>query len=232
MKVSGDGSLNTDQVQYQINPFDELAVEEALVIRDACGGEVIALAVGPSQVQEQIQTALAMGADRGLRVDCDKPLDAQQTAHALAGAVRRENADLLLMGKLAIDNENGQVPLMTAELLNWPHASFASKIEISEDKTSARVTCEVDGGLEVVSVTLPAVITTDLRLNEPRYASLPGILKAKKKPQDVIPLSELGELPAQSVEVTRYRTLPPREKGEIVESVAELAAVMIEKNLV
>lgn len=232
MKVSADGSLNTDQVQYQINPFDELAVEEALVIRESCGGEVIALAVGPAQVQEQIQTALAMGADRGIRVDCDKPLDALQTAHALAGAVRRENADLLLMGKLAIDNENGQVPLATAELLDWPHASFASKIEISGDKTSARVTCEVDGGLEVVLVTLPAVITTDLRLNEPRYASLPGILKAKKKPQDVIPLSELGELPPQSVEVTGYRTLPPREKGEIVESVEQLAAVLIEKNLV
>ena len=136
------------------------------------------------------------------------------------------------MGKLAIDAENGQVPLMLAELLDWPHASFASKIEVAADKKSARVTCEVDGGLEIVTVTLPAIITTDLRLNEPRYASLPGILKAKKKPSAVIPLAEVSGLPAAGVEVTAYRALPSRQKGEVVGSPEELVQKLVAKGLI
>ncbi|MBL9125275.1 MAG: electron transfer flavoprotein subunit beta/FixA family protein [Planctomycetaceae bacterium] len=232
MKLTPEGALVVDQVQYEVNPFDELAVEEALVIRDKFGGEVIALAVGPAGVAEQLQTALAMGADRSVRVETDQPLDPLQTAHALAAAVRKESPDLVLMGKLAIDAENGQVPLMLAELLGWPHASFASKVEVAADQKSARVTCEVDGGLEIVEVTLPAIITTDLRLNEPRYASLPGILKAKKKPAAVIPLAEVGELPAPSVSVAAYRTLPPRQKGEVVGSAEELAEKLLTKKLV
>lgn len=231
MKLN-DGKLVTDQLQYEINPFDELAVEEGLRIREKQGGEVVALSVGPDALAEQLQTALAMGADRAVRVSADQPLDPLQTAHALAAAIRKESPDLVLMGKLAIDAENGQVPLMLAALLDWPHASFASKIEFAADQKSATVTCEVDGGLEVVEVTLPAIITTDLRLNEPRYASLPGILKAKKKPSDVIPLSEAGELPAAAAEVVAYHTLPPRQKGEMVESADELAARLMAKNLI
>ncbi len=232
MKLTPDGGLVVDQVQYEVNPFDELAVEEALVLRDKFGGEVIALAVGPAGIAEQLQTALAMGADRSVRVETDQALDPLQTAHALAAAIRKETPDLVLMGKLAIDAENGQVPLMLAELLGWPHASFASKVEVAADQKSARVTCEVDGGLEIVEVTLPAIITTDLRLNEPRYASLPGILKAKKKPAAVIPLAEVGALPAAGVEVTAYRTLPPRQKGEVVGTAEELAERLIAKKLV
>ena len=232
MRLTADGGLVTDGLQYEVNPFDELAVEEALRIRDAKGGEVIALAVGPAGVAEQLQTALAMGADRALRVETDQALDPLQTAHALAAAVRKESPDLVLMGKLAIDAENGQVPLMLAELLEWPHASFASKVEIDAAGKSARVTCEVDGGLEVVDVELPAVITTDLRLNEPRYASLPGILKAKKKPSAVIPLTEVQGLPASQVRVATYRALPARQKGEMVESAEVLAERLLAKNLV
>ncbi|MBX3413118.1 MAG: electron transfer flavoprotein subunit beta/FixA family protein [Pirellulales bacterium] len=232
MKLTPEGGLVTDQLQYEVNPFDELAVEEGLRLREKHGGEVIAVTVGPAGLSEQLQTALAMGADRALRVDTDQPLDPLQTATALAAAVRKESPDLVLMGKLAIDAENGQVPLMLAELLDWPHASFASKIEVDPAAKIARVTCEVDGGLETVEVGLPAVITTDLRLNEPRYASLPGILKAKKKPSDVMPLAEVADLPEQGLKVAAYHTLPPRQAGEIVESVEELAARLIAKNLV
>lgn len=232
MKVSADGRLVADQIQYEVNPFDELAVEEALVIREKAGGEVIALTVGPAGATEQLQTALAMGADRALRVETDQALDPLQIATALAAAIRREEPDLVLMGKLAIDDENGLIPLMLAELLDWPHASFASKIEWEDGYQQARVTCEVDGGLEVVDIALPAVITTDLRLNEPRYASLPGILKAKKKPSDVVPFAEIGELPEAGLKVTGYRALPARQKGMMVESVEQLAEILISKNLV
>jgi len=232
MKLTGGGALVTDQLQYEVNPFDELAVEEALRIREKSGGEIVALTVGPPPLSEQLQTALAMGADRAVRVDSAEELDSLQTAVALAHAIRKEQPDLVLMGKLAIDAENGQVPLMLAELLDWPHASFASKIEIDAASKSANVTCEVDGGLEIVSVTLPAIITTDLRLNEPRYASLPGILKAKKKPQDVIPLTEVGDLPPATQSAVGYRTLPARQKGELVASAEELVAKLLAKNLI
>jgi len=232
MKLTPDGALVTDQLQYEVNPFDELAVEEGLRLREKHGGEVVAVTVGPAALSEQLQTALAMGADRALRVDTDRALDPLQTATALAAAVRKESPDLVLMGKLAIDAENGQVPLMLAELLDWPHASFASKVEVDAATKTARVTCEVDGGLETVEVGLPAIITTDLRLNEPRYASLPGILKAKKKPSDVMPLADVADLPEAGLKVAAYHTLPPRQAGEIVESVEELAARLIAKNLV
>lgn len=232
MKLTADGALVTDQLQFEVNPFDELAIEEALVIREKLGGEVVALAVGGGAASEQLLTALAMGADRALRVAIDDELDSLQIATALAAAIRREEPDLVLMGKLAIDSENGQIPLMLAELLDWPHASFASEIKLDADGSTARVTCEVDGGLEVVEVGLPAVITTDLRLNEPRYASLPGILRAKKKPSDVISPEEVGQLPGAGVRTVGYAALPSREQGEIVESAEELAEKLIGKNLV
>lgn len=232
MKLAGDGSLVTDQIQYEVNPFDELAVEEALRLREKHGGEVVVVTVGPAAASEQLQTALAMGADRAIRVDAEKPLSPLQTAQALAAVVRQEAPDLILGGKLAVDAENGQVPLMLAELIDAPHASFASKIELDAATKTARVLCEVDGGMEEVQVVLPAVITTDLRLNEPRYASLPGILKAKKKPQDVVPLTQVGELAPAGVRVEGYRTLPARQKGESVESAERLAEILLEKNLI
>jgi len=232
MKLTGGGELVTDQIQYEVNPFDDLAVEEALRLREKFDGEVIALTVGPPAAGEQLQTALAMGADRAMRVEFSDELDPLQIATALAEAVRRESPDLVLCGKLAIDDENGQVPLMLAELLDWPHASFASEIVVEGDAQKARVTCEVDGGLELVEVELPAVITTDLRLNEPRYASLPGILRAKKKPSDVIPGEEVQGLPARAMSVVGHRQLPARAQGEIVESAEELAEKLISKNLI
>ncbi len=232
MKLTPAGALVTDQIQYEVNPFDELAVEEALRIRERVGGEVVVLSVGGAAAGEQLQTALAMGADRAVRVDLAGELDPLITAQALAVAIQREQPDLVLMGKLAVDAENGQVPLMVAELLDWPHASFASKIELDAAGKVAQVTCEVDGGLEHVEVTLPAVVTTDLRLNEPRYASLPGILKAKKKPQAVIAAGELPDLPSATVQVEGYRTLPARQKGEMLGSVEELVAKLVAKGLV
>lgn len=233
MRLTPAGGLVTDGVTFEMNAFDELAVEEALQIRDRVGGEVVVLAVGPAAAGESLQSALAMGADRALRVDAPADLEPLVVARALAAAIAREAPDLVLMGKLAIDAENGQIPLMTAELLDWPHASFASRIELQGDGTSARVTCEVDGGLEIVEVDLPAVITTDLRLNQPRYASLPGILKAKKKPSASVPLSELVAEPSSGgYRVTAYRALPARQRGETLDTPEALAAKLIERGLV
>ena len=176
-------SLDLDNVQFEVNPFDELAVEEALRIREAAGEvEVVVVTVGGEECQQQLISALAMGADRAVRIDCSGELDSLQVAGALAAVARREGPDLVLSGKLAVDDECGQVPAMLAGLLGWPQANQASSIEISADASSAEVVCEVDAGLETVALDFPAVVTADLRLNEPRYASLPGIMKAKKKP--------------------------------------------------
>jgi len=235
IRVHRDGrALELDGVKYDVNPFDELAVEEALRLRDAGAGvdEVVVVTVGPEAAQPQLVSALAMGADRALRVDAPEDLDALQIARALRGVVEREKPVLVLAGKLAYDDESGQVPAMLAGLLGWPQASQASKIALSAGVASARVTCEVDAGLEEVEVTLPAVITADLRLNEPRYASLPGIMKAKKKPQDVIPLAELGDFGAPRARVIRYRPLPPKPAGVRVASVAALVAALSEKKLI
>ncbi len=232
MKIGSDGSLVPAE-KYEVNPFDELAVEEALRIREARGtAEVIAATVGTETSREQLLAALAMGADRAILVKTDVELDALQAATLLAAVVGRESPDLVLMGKLAVDDENGQVCGMLAGMLDWPQANFASKIELSEDAGSATVTREVDGGLEQVSVDLPAVITTDLRLNEPRYASLPGIMKAKKKPMDIIDAGELGALPAERSRIVAYRPLPPREPGVICKTPEELVQKLVEAKLV
>jgi electron transfer flavoprotein beta subunit len=171
-----------------------------------------------------------MGADRAIRVDAAVELDALQVARCLAHVARRESPDLVLAGKLAVDDENGQVPAMLAELLGWPQASQASTVELI-DGGRARVVCEVDAGLEEVEVGLPAVITADLRLNEPRYASLPGIMKAKKKPAEVLPLHAAGIGTARA-RVRAYRELPPKPPGVKVTSAEELVAALLERKLI
>lgn len=234
MRIASDGkSLVTNDIKFEVNPFDELAVEEALRIKEAgIADEVVVTTVGPSECQEQLLTALAMGADRAIRVDTDAELDSLQVAKALAGVIQKESPDLVIMGKLATDDENWQICPMVAELIGWPQASYASKIDFINDNKTAKVTCEVDAGLEEVEVDLPALITTDLRLNEPRYASLPGIMKAKRKPVDVIALSEVGDPGETRARTVAYRPLPPKEKGVLVESAEALAEMLIERKLV
>ena len=233
MKIGSDGGLAVAGVKYEPNPFDELAVEEALRIREARGEvEVVAVTVGGDACREQLLSALAMGADRAIRVAASDDLDGLQVATVLAAVVRREAPDLVLMGKLAVDDENGQVCGMLAGLLDWPQANFASKIELSDDAKSATVTREVDGGLEQVRVELPAVITTDLRLNEPRYASLPGIMKAKKKPMEVVDAEDLTSLPPGRSRILAYRSLPTRQAGVKCESPEDLARRLIEAKLI
>jgi electron transfer flavoprotein beta subunit len=235
IRVTADGAaLELDGVKFEVNPFDELAVEEALRIQEQRGDdvEVVVTTVGDESCHQQLISVLAMGAGRAVRVDTQEDLDSLQVAKALAAIVEREKPDLVLAGKLAVDDESGQVPMMLAGLLGWPQANQASKIELSDDATSARVTCEVDAGLEEVSVPLPAVITADLRLNEPRYASLPGIMKAKKKPFDVVPLADLGDVGVAREKATAYRSLPRKAAGIKVESVDALVEALSEKKLI
>ena len=200
------------------------AVEEALRNREARGEvEVVAVTIGTEATREQLLATLAMGADRAVLVKTDEELDSLQTATLLAAVVNKESPDLVLMGKLAVDDENGQICGMLAGLLDWPQANFASKIVLTDDASSATVTCEVD---------VPAVITTDLRLNEPRYASLPGIMKAKKKPMDILDAAELGVLPARRSRITAYRPLPARQSGVICKTTEELARKLVEAKVV
>ncbi len=232
MRITGDGSLMTSDIKFEVNPFDEFAIEEALRIREAKSDvEVVVVTIGGEICREQLLAALAMGADRAIRVDTEASLDGGQVAKCLAAVVEKESPELVMSGKLAVDDENGQIPAMLAALLGWPQASGASKIEFVDDAT-VKVTCEVDAGLEEVQVGLPAVISADLRLNEPRYASLPGIMKAKKKPKDVIPVADCGELGSERAKVTTYRELPPKAAGKIVGSVDELLKELSDKKLI
>ena len=224
IRISGEGAaLDLDNVQFEVNPFDELAVEEALRIKEARGEE---------ECEQQLVSAMAMGADRAVRVHHEGQLDSLQVAKALAAVVEREEPDLVLSGKLAVDDECGQVPAMLAGLLGWPQASQASDIELSEDASRATVVCEVDAGLETVSLDLPAVVMADLRLNEPRYASLPGIMKAKKKPIATLGIEELGVLGSARSRVTGFRALEDKPPGIKVGSVEELVQALEEKKLI
>ncbi|MHB8383921.1 MAG: electron transfer flavoprotein subunit beta/FixA family protein [Candidatus Binataceae bacterium] len=215
IRVLPDGSgIATDNVKWVINPFDEIAIEEALRIKEKqAGSEVVLVTIGQSTWQEQLRTGLAMGADRAILVKSDGYLDPLALARILAKIAGDEKTDIVLLGKQAIDDDSNQVGQMLAEMLGWPQATFASKVEFgNKDKEDQKVTVirEVDGGLETIAFNLPAVVTTDLRLNEPRYASLPGIMKARKK-----------ELKIKSL------TAPPkRQAGKKVGSVAELVAVL------
>ena len=194
IRINADGTgIDLTGVEYKVNPFCENAIEGALTLKEAQGGEVVVFSVGPDEVDTYIRTGLAMGGDRGIRVDLtDEALDSDLVARIVVKLVEKESPDLVLLGKQAIDGDNNQVSQLVAAYLGWPQACFASGIALSEDGGRATVTREVDGGIETVSVPLPAVISADLRLNEPRYASLPGIMKAKRKPIEVLSAADLG----------------------------------------
>jgi electron transfer flavoprotein beta subunit len=224
IKVKPDGSgIVTEGLKWVINPFDEIAIEEALRIKEKLGGgEVVLVAIGSKASSEQLRTGLAMGADRAALVLTDDSLDSLAVARVLHKLVTTEKADLVLMGKQAIDADSNQAGQMLAEMLGWPQATFASKIELAADQKTMQVTREVDGGLEVIALPLPAVVTADLRLNEPRYASLPGIMKARKKELKEIPLAELGVDTGPRLKVLKMEAPSKRQGGRKVESVQEL----------
>lgn len=193
IKVKPDGSgIVTDGVDYKVNPFDEIAIEEAIRIKEKNSAEIVVVSIGPKEASKEIRSGLAMGADRGIHVVSDGFVDSMGVSKLLKKLVDEEKPDLILMGKQAVDGDNNQAGQLLAELMGVGQACFASKIELSADLKKATVTREVDGGFDVVELDLPAVITADLRLNEPRYASLPGIMKAKKKPIKEIPIDQAG----------------------------------------
>jgi electron transfer flavoprotein beta subunit len=228
IKVRPDGSgIVTDNLKYVINPFDEIAIEEALRIKEKVGeAEVVLVSIGGKVCSEQLRTGLAMGADRAILVLSDDELEPSVVARVLRKLIDDEKPNLVLMGKQAIDDDSNVVGQMIAELLGWAQATFASKVELGGDRKSALVTREVDGGLEDVEVQLPAVITADLRLNEPRYASLPGIMKARKKELKEIPITDLGVDLSPRLRVLKVEPPPKRQAGKIVESVQELVHLL------
>jgi electron transfer flavoprotein beta subunit len=235
IRLKPDGSgIVTDGVKMSINPFDEIALEEALRIRErGAADEVIAASVGTADAQTQLRTALAMGADRAVLVETaavDSPLEPLAVAHVLLKLVEREQPMLVILGKQAIDDDNSQTGQILAALWDRPQATFASKVELLAD--AAKVTREVDAGLETLEVDLPAVLTTDLRLNEPRYVKLPEIMKAKKKPLEVLPLATLGISTTPKTKVIRVDPPPQRQKGVIVKDAAALVAALHAKGLV
>ncbi len=208
-------------VKMSMNPFDEIAVEEAVRLKEkGAATEVVAVSVGPTQAQETLRTALAMGADRAILVQTDQDLEPLAVAKVLKALIGEENPELVVMGKQAIDGDNAATGQMLAAILDWPQATFASAVEVSGG--SAKVTREVDGGLQTIEVSLPAIVTADLRLNEPRYASLPNIMKAKKKPLDVKELGSLGVDTAPRLKVVKVTEPPKRAGGVKVESAADL----------
>jgi len=231
IRVKPDGSgVVTDGVKMSINPFDEIALEEALRIKErGLAEEVVVATVGPADCQPQLRTALAMGADRALHVQADGVIEPLTIARTLLKLVEREQPMLVILGKQAIDNDNGQTGQMLAALWNRPQATYASKLELSGE--SARVTREVDAGLETLEIDLPAVISTDLRLNEPRYVKLPDIMKAKKKPLDTLTLQALGVEPRQQLKLVRFEPPPQRQKGVRVKDAGELVEALKKKGL-
>jgi electron transfer flavoprotein beta subunit len=222
IRVKADQTgVETANVKMSMNPFDEIAVEEALRLREAgAASEVVAITIGAAKSQETLRTALAMGADRGILVETAADLQPLAVSKILAALVRREDPAIVILGKQAIDDDNNQTGQMLAALLGWPQGTFASKLTLKEG--AAEVTREIDGGLESVSLTLPAVISTDLRLNEPRYATLPNIMKAKKKPTDTYTPDALGVEVAPRLAVLRVTEPPSRKAGIKVSNVAEL----------
>jgi len=232
IRVRPDGSgVDTDGVKMSINPFDEIALEQALRIREAGDAEeVIVVSLGGTECQQQLRTGLAMGADRAIQVDTTEDLQPLTIARALLKVVEKEQAGLVILGKQAIDGDNSQTGQMLAALWDRPQATFASEMELSGDK--ATVTREVDAGLERIEVDLPAVVSVDLRLNEPRFVKLPDIMKAKRKPLEVIPLSELGVASENDLQVSQYAPPPVREKGIMVEDAAQLVAELKTRGLV
>ena len=227
--ADGEAAIKTDGINWVMNPYDELAVEEALQIRDAEGGSVTVFTLGPEKAVEALRTALAMGADTAVRIDPEgRQLDGLATAKVLAGELQKGSFDLIIAGHRAVDDDNFQVGPAVAEYLNIPHISMVIQQEVADGKI--RCTRTVDGGTLVLETALPALITTQRGLNEPRYASLPGIMKAKKKPIDTRPLSETGTDPGDPMVKTVAMRLPPqRTAGRIIEgeSAAEKAAALV-----
>ena len=222
VRVKADGSgVDIANVKMSMNPFDEIACEEAIRLKEAGKAtEVVAVSLGESRCQETLRTALAMGADRAILVETGVELQPLAVAKLLRAIVAREEPGLVLMGKQAIDDDSNQTPQMLAALLGWPQATFISKLELGDGR--ATVSREVDEGLERLEIGLPAVVSVDLRLNEPRYASLPNIMKAKKKPLDMLTPEELGVDPAPRLHYLRFEEPPKRQAGAKVASVAEL----------
>jgi electron transfer flavoprotein beta subunit len=222
IRVKADGSgVDLANVKMSMNPFDEISVEEAIRLKEAGKAtEIVAVSIGPAQAQETIRTALAMGADRGILVKSDETVEPLAVAKILKGIVEAEKPDLVILGKQAIDDDANQTGQMLAALLGWGQGTFASKVEI--DGGNARVTREVDGGLQTVSLKLPAVVTTDLRLNQPRYASLPNIMKAKKKPLDEKTPADYGVDTKPRLKVLKTEEPSGRKAGVKVKTVTEL----------
>ena len=232
IRVKPDGTgVVTDGVKMSINPFDEIALEEALRIKERGGAdEVVIATIGPADCQQQLRTALAMGADRALHVQADGVIEPLVAARALLKLIEKEQPFLVIVGKQAIDDDNSQTGPMLAALWNRPQVTFASKVELSDGK--ARVTREVDAGLETLEVDLPALVTTDLRLNEPRYVKLPDIMKAKKKPLEMLALGTLGVEAKQQMKLVKFEPPAQRQKGVRVKDAGELVEALKKKGLI
>ena len=224
VRVKSDGSdVDIANAKMSMNPFDEIAIEEAVRLREkGVATEVIAVSCGPTQAQETLRTAMAIGADRGILVEADAKIEPLAVAKVLKALVDKEQPQLIILGKQAIDDDSNQTGQMLAALLGWPQATFASKVVLEDGK--ATVTREVDGGLETLALTLPAIITTDLRLNEPRYVTLPNIMKAKKKPLDVTTPADLGVDVTPRLKTLKVAEPAKRSAGIKVPDVATLVA--------
>ena len=231
VRVKPDGSgVMLDGVKMSINPFDEIALEEALRIKEkGTNVEVIAVSLGVTDTQQQLRTALAMGADREILVQSDVAVEPLVAAQAFLALAKKESADLVILGKQAIDDDANQTGQMLAALWDRPQATFASKLELEPGKI--KITREVDAGLETIEVDLPAVITVDLRLNEPRYVKLPDIMKAKKKPLDVTTLADLGITAGQTLKTVKTEPPAQRQKGVMVKDVNELVEALKKRGL-
>ncbi len=231
VRVKSDGTgVETDGVKMSINPFDEIALEEALRIKDrGDASEVIVISVGSTDAQQQLRTGLAMGADRAILVEAGGGLDPLSVARIFKAIVDRDAIDLVLLGKQAIDNDNSQTGQMLAAIWDRPQATFASHLAVNGGTVT--VTREVDAGLEIVEVDLPAVITVDLRLNEPRYVKLPDIMKAKKKPLEQISLAAMGIEPGPAINVLGFEPPAERARGVMVKDVTGLVAALKDKGL-
>ena len=232
VRVLPDGSgVDTDGVKMSVNPFDEIALEEALRIKEAGNAdEVIVVSAGGDECQQQLRTGLAMGADRAIQIQTTESLQPLSVARAFLKIVEREEPGLVILGKQAIDDDNSQTGQMLAALWDRPQATFAGKVVLNGN--TAAVTREVDAGLETIDIDLPAVITVDLRLNEPRFVKLPDIMKAKRKPLDVVPLDELGVAIDGNLDIGHHAPPAQREKGIMVEDTAQLVQELKNRGLI
>lgn len=231
IQIKPDGSgVVENGVKHSMNPFDEIALEQAMKWKEAgTAEEVVAVTIGPEAAKEQLRSALAFGCDRAIHVKTDEPVQPLTAARVFEAIAKKEEPKIFMMGKQAIDDDSNQTGQMTSALLEWPQATFASEIELDGD--TAKVTREIDAGLETLDIDLPGVITADLRLNEPRYLKLPDIMKAKKKPIEDTSLDELGVERAAMLETVKTTAPPQREAGEMVDSADALVSKLKEKGL-